>query len=1304
MHLFGQPVNDDCSSVFHLGTVPYCPSSTLFTNIGATPSEIGNDNFPSCWSNAAVQNDVWFEFISSDTINDYTITVIGLEDLAGNQGIQNPQIAIYRGDCEFDGMALLACSNSEDGSTFLEFDLFDLDPNETYFIRINDYSLTNSPNWGNFELCIQKRIPPTTINQNITTGKCSGTLYDSGGPEYDYLNDENSVFSICPDFPNNQCITFGLEYYHLQSVISGFGNSDRLLFFDGPNTDAPLISELSGINNQVQSGGGGVCYEVQASSGCLTIQFISDASVSLEGFKGTWNCSVSPCEEKTPLLVDSDISAENIIESVASPLTTVVIDTIICAEGALGTFTADDVFGLDKGIVLSTGNVFDAVGPNNYNGVSTAFDSEGDEDLDYLSGLLGNGSASVDACVVELDVFVNTNELTFEYIFGSEEYTEFVGQQYNDIFALLVSGNGIEGDPGMDNQLNIATLPESGTPVQINSVNHFINWQYYRNNEIGQIAEYDGFTSDYLGSKKSLTATINVIPCNTYHLKFAISDRGDPNLDSGVFISDIKGGIPEIDIVFASDVEYFVEGCTGNDDVLQVSLTNPLPDTVFYLVNLGGSALVNTDYILNIPDTIVFLPGETQHIFPIQPINDGLDEGVENIEINLIANFGCGNVTLDVFKAELFDAPEIHIDNPSDTVYLCADSCVVLSATGGNNYTWSPETSLAINNEEITVACPSESQWIFLEGSVNNLSECTITDSIYLIPLQYEISASLMDSTSICKGDSINLAASTNIPNGQFQWSSLNDIEQPNDLNITVQPNQSSWFVANIENNLCALADSVFVLVNEFPELAIDSAPTPSPFCEGDTITLDIAEFNNLDFPNLSFQWDFNENIISEMDGPGIQFVANQNSSFRRITQNENCLDTTLFEYEVILIDQISVSVSDSTICGGEGIQLLANHPNANDFSWSPNDELSCNNCPNPSSFPLESTFYEVQSFIESCPITGGIFVNVNDAISISLPDQTSLCLGDSIILNEQGSTSFQYSWSANPPDPNLSINHNSPLVFPEVNTNYSVLVENGICTPLDTVFTIEVIPAVTLNLAENISICEGQTIELSATADQDGTYDWDYDGPDDSTITVSPIQSQSYELSFLTACESIQESIFVEVIPAFSVELFCEGDQEDFFEGDQVLLRAIESADIQGQITYEWNTGVTEQEITPTLELGQNTYSVTLTTEEGCTAESEKTLFANESSTKIPKAFTPDSDGLNDYFNVIVSGEFEIQSFKIWNRWGNLVYDNETPDTGWNGLYKNEAQASDVFLYQIEILQNEGEIKTYQGSVTLIR
>lgn len=178
----------------------------------------------------------------------------------------------------------------------------------------------------------------------------------------------------------------------------------------------------------------------------------------------------------------------------------------------------------DTGVILSSGDVAGVSGPNDSDGFSTAFGLGGDPDLDALNP----GFSTFDACILEI-VFecpagIQGSNVVFNYIFASDEYNEYVGSSYNDLFGWFLNG------------VNIATIPNTtNTPVAINNVNGGAYPEFFRNNDISDFGtptpydiEADGFTATFTASGPT------VVGPNT--LKLAIADAGDYVLDSWVLI------------------------------------------------------------------------------------------------------------------------------------------------------------------------------------------------------------------------------------------------------------------------------------------------------------------------------------------------------------------------------------------------------------------------------------------------------------------------------------------------------------------------------------------------------------------------------------------------------------------------------------------------------------------------------------------------------------------------------------------------------------------------------------------------
>ncbi|MGB1317667.1 MAG: choice-of-anchor L domain-containing protein, partial [Flavobacteriales bacterium] len=133
-------------------------------------------------------------------------------------------------------------------------------------------------------------------------------------------------------------------------------------------------------------------------------------------------------------------------------------------------------FPLDQGVILSTGRVQNAVGPNN--GASpggddgTDFGASGDAELTAISGV-----STLDASILEFDFTPQSDTIQFRYVFASNEYGFWEGQGFTDVFAFLISGPGIVGEQ------NIALIPNTNVPVTIDDLNSTSNAQYYVNNE-----------------------------------------------------------------------------------------------------------------------------------------------------------------------------------------------------------------------------------------------------------------------------------------------------------------------------------------------------------------------------------------------------------------------------------------------------------------------------------------------------------------------------------------------------------------------------------------------------------------------------------------------------------------------------------------------------------------------------------------------------------------------------------------------------------------------------------------------------
>ncbi len=236
------------------------------------------------------------------------------------------------------------------------------------------------------------------------------------------------------------------------------------------------------------------------------------------------------CSGKAMANVDvtTTSSAVDLVSNILGSGITVSNETLVGELGQQGTFTGglSAGIGIESGIILTSGGAELPESLNTEDSSGFSYGTPGDAQLDAL---VGGGTG--DANILEFDFETTTGTLAFDYVFGSEEYNEFVGSSFNDVFAFFV------------NDVNIAELPtgsdiSEGNFVAIDTANLGTNPTLYNNNDIDDggpffdIA-YDGFTDVF-------TATVSGLDTSaTHHIKLAIADRGDFSFDSGVFI---RGG------------------------------------------------------------------------------------------------------------------------------------------------------------------------------------------------------------------------------------------------------------------------------------------------------------------------------------------------------------------------------------------------------------------------------------------------------------------------------------------------------------------------------------------------------------------------------------------------------------------------------------------------------------------------------------------------------------------------------------------------------------------------------------------
>ena len=370
--------------------------------------------------------------------------------------------------------------------------------------------------------------------------------------------------------------------------------------------------------------------------------------------------------------------------------------------------------GFATGMIMATGNIDVAPGPNDQDGASNGYgNSTPDSDLATLTS-----GALFDMASIEFDFTPTQSPLTFNFAFASEEYCEYVGSQFNDVFGFFISGPGIPGG-----QQNIALIPATNIPVAINNVNHLSFSGFYVNNQpatsgnlCGQNPAFGPAVNElqYDGYTRKFTAIANVQPCATYHIKLKIADVGDGVWDSAVFLNagsfDAGGNASvEWEVNNNPDDKDVFEGCGTVKLIFKRVGSNlgvPLP--VQYTVT--GTATPGLDYS-PIPPAIVIPAGQTELVLTVNILNDAILEGQETVIITLNNPCSCLNPQETLI---IDDLPILNI--MADTVTICGPGAgtVSVNVLGGvepYTYQWQngspdPEATLFVGtstNVRVTV-------------------------------------------------------------------------------------------------------------------------------------------------------------------------------------------------------------------------------------------------------------------------------------------------------------------------------------------------------------------------------------------------------------------------------------------------------------------------------------------------------------------------------------------------------------------------------------------------------------------------
>lgn len=1203
---FAQPINDDCAGIIDLGEAPICPFMDTVTNFEATLSTVFSDpafNVPSCF-NGGADRDVWFQFdVPIDgSIIDFTIQITGVD--GPNGSILQPQVAVYRGECLVDEMEELACATSGAGETTISLDLLGLDPGFTYFLRINDWSATAAPNWGDFVICVEEYVPAINIDDLDFTTACFGILYDSGGPDGDYSNGENNTLTICPD-ALTECITLNLLDFNIEN---GF---DNLTIYAGDDTNGTQIANFTATGGPI---------ELPINDQCITIQFTSDGSVTDPGFELTWQCLPEACD--VPPIVDCD----NPIPVLGMPFSDTDLSTCFAGNSIPSGPCPNDGFVSGEDYIFtydSPGDeciMIEITGASNGTGVGIYTDCPTNAGADCVANAGGGvGTPIINGAFLEeagtyyivvanggnctnfnIDMEIVTCPIVFPSAADCSEALSLNG--CSDLPAVISVGPG-EGDPDFlefgvntgcwggffplnftffffeaQEDGNFGFTVESDNPNEASDID-FLVWGPFDPNDdaCDLILSQDAIRSSYAAGADP-TGLADIHPILGTPVNDECEDAGGDD-----FVSTIPVQTGEVYFVLIND--------WGGQIVSGAVQIDFGATTAGVLDGVGASMVsVTTDTVACPGDQIQLQAtgGEVYQWFP----NQGLS--CSNCPNPIATINGPVSYNVAIFGICTEDTLGVSIDfvtaEAGPDLDLCLNATTQLTAGSSFasvTYQWEgPAGTLSCTDcaePFLTATSVGTFEYIVTASAAG----CMASDTMLLTVFPGEAPAfTISDDMALCEGQSISLGGLPN-PEVSYSWTSNPPGFSSNEANPTVTPSENITYYLEASNLDCPFptVDSVVVTV----------APVPIAMAAADTsICLDeLVQLSSLvPESGVSYSWTPTEGLDNPMS-PNPLASPTETTTYVLSADRNGCIVQDAITITVVEAD-ITVENADTiTICQGETVDLSAfGNPGSADISWFSSDPNFSFAGPATTIMPDETHYYFATLTESGCTRLDSVLVQVDSLPELDImadPEKDSYCEGELITLfsttyEEANFPNIEFLWT-----PDLGLQ--SPdtlfnLVITAETTGYFIRnTVNGVCSSMDSIF-LEVVEVADIQIEpQNASICEGESVQLTVSTSA-SVEEISWEGPAgtlsctdclDPIVTPNSGGSVTYTVEAENNGCPVSTSTTIEVLQP---PLYSFPSQNFICPGEPIQLNIIPSN--TGNYTWTSNSGFTSADPNP--------------------------------------------------------------------------------------------------------------------------
>ncbi len=513
-------------------------------------------------------------------------------------------------------------------------------------------------------------------------------------------------------------------------------------------------------------------------------------------------------------------------------------------------------------------------------------------------------------------------------------------------------------------------------------------------------------------------------------------------------------------------VEVFNNGCSDTDQV--VVFVNDVP-----IANAGDDVVLNegesTLLTATGGDSYLWSTGATTSSITVSPDSD------TTYTVTVTLN-GCESTD----QVTVFINASVNADAGEDVI-ICLGSSTILTATGGSSYQWNTgETTQSIEvSPEMTTTYSVE----VFNAAENNSDIDEVEVVVNDIP-----TANAGDDAEICQGSTVTLVAEGG---SSYQWNTGETTQS-----IEVSPDTTTTYSVEVFNNGCSDTDEIEVVVNETPT---PNAGSDLTITEGETVVITATG-------GESYIWNTGETTPSISVSP----LTTTEYSVEVIINNCGATDVV-----IVFVDELSINADagdDVTICQGDTATLSAS--GGDSYLWSTGETTQTIEVS-----PNQTTAYTVIAYSGSISNSDEVIVDVGINPEITLTADSSVLAGNYITLSASGANN--YEWSNGATQPNIAVS-------PNTTTTYVVTGYINNCYDVKDV-TVSVVEQVEVDAGEDLFICQGETITLTANGSGAENYYWNT-GETSKSITVSPTENTSYSVVASNSLDSDADDVMVNV------------------------------------------------------------------------------------------------------------------------------------------------------------------------------